>query len=99
MTTVESLTPRLFAIQACQQAATGIGGLASATGGFAARLFRLWQDRSILREMAALSDRALQDIGLTRADLTIMRARPFGQDATLELAKIAGHRWQSVARR
>jgi uncharacterized protein YjiS (DUF1127 family) len=53
-----------------------------------AKLYRYWQNRRAFYRLSDLTDRELQDIGLTRADLNVAVVTPLGVDPTARLRSI-----------
>ena len=56
-------------------------------GGAAKGLSRNARDRRVLRRLSAMSDRELQDIGLTRGDVVDAASLPRNDDASLLLVR------------
>jgi uncharacterized protein YjiS (DUF1127 family) len=54
-----------------------------------ADLYRTWKNRRAFYRLGELSDAELADIGLTRADLHVVVASPFGSDPTVRLRELA----------
>lgn len=52
------------------------------------KLYRAWQNRRAFYRLSDLTDRELQDIGLTRADLHVAVIAPLGMDPTARLRSI-----------
>ncbi|CDX13952.1 conserved hypothetical protein [Mesorhizobium sp. ORS 3324] len=61
-----------------------------------ADMVRAWQNRRAFYRLGEMSDAELADIGLTRADLHVAVAVPFGRDPTIKLRAIAEERADSV---
>lgn len=55
-------------------------------------LLRWFSGKHAVNRLCDLSDHELTDIGLTRADLAMVRRAPFGADPTSRLAEIAHER-------
>lgn len=55
-------------------------------------LFRWFSGRHAVNRLCDLSDHQLDDIGLTRADLAVVRRASFGADPTSRLTEIARER-------
>jgi uncharacterized protein YjiS (DUF1127 family) len=55
-------------------------------------LWRAFRNRRALRRLDEMSDAALADIGLTRADLGPASDRRFGEDPTVRLGIVAAER-------
>ena len=53
------------------------------------RLFSNWRKRSRLRDLEHLDDRALNDIGLSRADVMAVLGQPVSVDPVWELERRA----------
>jgi uncharacterized protein YjiS (DUF1127 family) len=51
-----------------------------------------WHQRRDLAQLAAMDDRMLRDIGLTRADVSDALSQPMWRDATLVLIRRRGER-------
>ena len=64
----------------------GLVAVAVAAAGLARRIARAWHHRNDAVVLAALDDRMLADIGLTRADLNDTIAEPLWRDPTTVLA-------------
>ena len=52
------------------------------------KIYRAWINRRQFYRLGEMSDAELQDIGLTRADLHVAVAQPFGLDPTTRLRSI-----------
>ena len=53
---------------------------------------RVWRNRKTVADLANLDDRALRDIGLTRADVRSALAVPAGGDPSRQLASLVAER-------
>jgi uncharacterized protein YjiS (DUF1127 family) len=60
--------------------------------GIVADLYRTWKNRRAFYRLGELSDAELADIGLTRTDLHVVVASPFGRDPTVRLRALAEER-------
>ncbi|AZO48958.1 MAG: DUF1127 domain-containing protein [Mesorhizobium sp.] len=58
--------------------------------------YRAWKNRRQFYRLGEMSDAELADIGLTRADLHVAVAVPFGRDPTVKLRAIASDRVGSI---
>lgn len=56
------------------------------------KLYRTWKNRREFYRLGDMSDAELSDIGLTRADLHVAVAGPFGPDPTSHLRAIVDAR-------
>lgn len=65
-------------------------------GGIAA-WFRAWQNRRAFYRLGEMTDTELADIGLTRGDLHVAIAVPFGSDPTVKLHTLASQRAATAA--
>ncbi len=59
-------------------------------------LYRAWLNRRQFYRLGELTDAELQDIGLTRADLHVAVAQPFGLDPTVRLRSIVEARTEAA---
>ncbi len=57
---------------------------------------RAWKNRRAFYELSAMSDAELSDIGLTRGDLNVAVALPFGSDPTVHLGTLADARLRPI---
>ncbi|RUW71635.1 MULTISPECIES: DUF1127 domain-containing protein [unclassified Mesorhizobium] len=58
--------------------------------------YRAWKNRREFYRLGEMSDAELADIGLTRADLHVAVAVPFGRDPTVKLRAIASDRVDTI---
>ena len=58
--------------------------------------WRAWKNRRAFYRLGEMSDAELADIGLTRADLHVAVAIPFGRDPTVKLRAIASERADTI---
>ncbi len=58
--------------------------------------YRAWKNRRAFYRLGEMSDAELADIGLTRADLYVAVAVPFGRDPTVKLRAIANARADTI---
>lgn len=58
--------------------------------------WRAWKNRRAFYRLGEMSDTELADIGLTRADLHVAVAVPFGRDPTVKLRSIADARADTI---
>jgi len=58
--------------------------------------YRAWKNRRAFYRLGEMSDAELADIGLTRADLHVAIAVPFGRDPTAKLRVIASERADTI---
>ena len=58
----------------------------------AANLYRTWKNRRAFCRLSEMTDAELADIGLTRSDLHVADAVPFGSDPTAKLCRLARER-------
>ncbi|RVD27600.1 DUF1127 domain-containing protein [Mesorhizobium sp. M4B.F.Ca.ET.017.02.2.1] len=58
--------------------------------------YRAWKNRREFYRLGEMSDAGLADIGLTRADLHVAVAVPFGRDPTVKLRAIASDRVDTI---
>jgi uncharacterized protein YjiS (DUF1127 family) len=58
--------------------------------------FVAWKNRRAFYRLGEMSDAELADIGLTRADLHVAVAVPFGRDPTVKLRAIASERADTI---
>ncbi len=58
----------------------------------ASNAWRVWRNRKTVANLANLDDRALRDIGLTRADVRSALAAPAGHDPSRQLASLVAER-------
>ncbi|RWM41066.1 DUF1127 domain-containing protein [Mesorhizobium sp.] len=88
MTTIEfaSKTPRI----------TTRPAVATRVLNVVADAYRAWKNRRAFYRLGEMSDAELADIGLTRADLHVAVAVPFGRDPTVKLRAIAEERVDSI---
>ncbi|MBX3570244.1 MAG: DUF1127 domain-containing protein [Rhizobiaceae bacterium] len=68
--------------------AAGRAALSTRVAVAAGKLFRAWQNRRAFYRLSDMTDMELRDIGLTRADLHVAVASPFGVDPTTRLRTI-----------
>ena len=61
-----------------------------------ADVYRAWKNRREFYRLGEMSDSELADIGLTRADLHVAVAVPFGRDPTVKLRAIASDRADTI---
>ncbi|RWL41541.1 MAG: DUF1127 domain-containing protein [Mesorhizobium sp.] len=61
-----------------------------------ANSYRAWKNRRAFYRLGEMSDAELADIGLTRADLHVAVAVPFGRDPTAKLRAIASDRADTI---
>ena len=61
-----------------------------------ANVYRAWKNRRAFYRLGEMSDAELADIGLTRADLHVAVAVPFGRDPTVKLRSIATDRTETI---
>ena len=61
-----------------------------------ANVYRAWKNRRAFYRLGEMSDAELADIGLTRADLHVAIAVPFGRDPTVKLRSIATDRAETI---
>ncbi|PBC07606.1 DUF1127 domain-containing protein [Mesorhizobium sp. WSM3859] len=61
-----------------------------------ANSYRAWKNRRAFYRLGEMSDAELADIGLTRADLYVAVAVPFGRDPTAKLRAIASERADTI---
>ncbi|UVK38608.1 DUF1127 domain-containing protein [Mesorhizobium sp. AR10] len=59
-------------------------------------VYRAWKNRRAFYRLGEMSDAELADIGLTRADLHVAVAVPFGRDPTVKLRSIATDRAETI---
>jgi uncharacterized protein YjiS (DUF1127 family) len=59
-------------------------------------VYRAWKNRRAFYRLGEMSDTELADIGLTRADLHVAIAVPFGRDPTVKLRSIATDRADTI---
>ena len=59
-------------------------------------VYRAWKNRRAFYRLGEMSDTELADIGLTRADLHVAVAIPFGRDPTVKLRAIASERADTI---
>ena len=59
-------------------------------------VYRAWKNRRAFYRLGEMSDTELADIGLTRADLHVAVAVPFGRDPTVKLRSIADGRADTI---
>lgn len=64
--------------------------------GIVADLYRMWKNRRAFYRLGELSDAELADIGLTRTDLHVAVAVPFGADPTARLRVMADERINTI---
>ncbi|MFZ1681150.1 MAG: DUF1127 domain-containing protein [Rhizobiaceae bacterium] len=62
----------------------------------AARLIHVWRNRREFSRLGEMNDVELSDIGLTRADLSLVAPRRFGDDPTALLGSMARRREQAA---
>ncbi|PBB16485.1 DUF1127 domain-containing protein [Mesorhizobium sp. WSM4313] len=88
MTTIEfaSETPRITTRPAV--ATRVLNALANA--------YVAWKNRRAFYRLGEMSDAELADIGLTRSDLHVAVAVPFGRDPTVKLRAIASERADTI---
>lgn len=58
------------------------------------QIFSAWQNRRAFYRLGDMTDSELRDIGLTRADLHVAVALPFGLDPTTRLRSIVESRME-----
>jgi uncharacterized protein YjiS (DUF1127 family) len=61
-----------------------------------ANTYQAWKNRRAFYRLGEMSDAELADIGLTRADLHVAVAVPFGRDPTVKLRAIASERADTI---
>ena len=61
-----------------------------------ANSYRAWKNRRAFYRLGEMSDAELADIGLTRGDLHVAVAVPFGRDPTAKLRAIASERADTI---
>jgi uncharacterized protein YjiS (DUF1127 family) len=61
-----------------------------------ANAYVAWKNRRAFYRLGEMSDAELADIGLTRADLHVAVAVPFGRDPTVKLRAIASERADTI---
>jgi uncharacterized protein YjiS (DUF1127 family) len=61
-----------------------------------ANTYIAWKNRRAFYRLGEMSDAELADIGLTRADLHVAVAVPFGRDPTVKLRAIASERADTI---
>ncbi|TGP48407.1 DUF1127 domain-containing protein [bacterium M00.F.Ca.ET.230.01.1.1] len=61
-----------------------------------ANSYRAWKNRRAFYRLGEMTDAELADIGLTRADLHVAVAVPFGRDPTVKLRAIASERADTI---
>ncbi|MGB8817724.1 MAG: DUF1127 domain-containing protein [Rhizobiaceae bacterium] len=88
-------------IDACETRKTATGWTAIAATAAAAvekagNLYRAWQNRRELYRLSDMSDRELQDIGLSRSDLFIARDVPASIDPTARLGALADRNCRKI---
>ncbi len=59
-------------------------------------VFQAWKNRRAFYRLGDMSDAELADIGLTRADLHVAIAVPFGADPTVKLRSITSDRAETI---
>jgi len=59
-------------------------------------VYRAWKNRRAFYRLGEMSDSELADIGLTRADLHVAIAIPFGRDPTVKLRSLATDRTDTI---
>lgn len=85
---VRSLGP---SVRAAQPAALHLRA-ARAVG----QAWKAWRNRREFYRLGEMSDAELADIGLTRTDLSVVVALPFGADPTAHLGAIAHSRIRTI---
>jgi len=66
--------------------------LTGTIAGFAARIAAHLRSRRVLRDLSAMDDRLLRDIGFTRADVVQARLADFGTDRMAMLGHVRHRR-------
>ena len=94
MKTQSVKTPAWFHVQSLQQIATdrileGIRHSAAKYKAWSTARIKRRRDRTEFRQLLAMNDAHLRDIGLTRADIYWANALPIEQSASQELEKLA----------